>query len=124
LLRISNFIFNFYHMLKTEKINNITVVRFDNIDRFNALITEPVKEELKGFFNNPGMRMILNLEGIKYIDSSGFGVFLSILKTATTSNGQFRICNLTPEVLELFKLLQLHNVFKLYSSIDECLESF
>ena len=124
MLRISNFIFNFYHMLKTEKINNITVVRFDNIDRFNALITEPVKEELKGFFNNPGMRMILNLEGIKYIDSSGFGVFLSILKTATTSNGQFRICNLTPEVLELFKLLQLHNVFKLYSSIDECLESF
>ena len=111
-------------MLKTERINNITVVRFDNIDRFNALITEPVKEELKSFFNNPGTRMILNLEGIKYIDSSGFGVFLSILKTATNNNGQFRICNITPEVLELFKLLQLHNVFKLYSSIDECLDSF
>lgn len=111
-------------MLKTERINNITVVRFDNIDRFNALITEPVKEELKGFFNNPGTRMILNLEGIKYIDSSGFGVFLSILKTATNNNGQFRICNITPEVLELFKLLQLHNVFKLYSSLDECLDSF
>lgn len=111
-------------MLKTERINNITVVRFDNIDRFNALITEPVKEELKSFFNNPGTRMILNLEGIKYIDSSGFGVFLSILKTATNNNGQFRICNITPEVLELFKLLQLHNVFKLYSSIDECLGSF
>ena len=111
-------------MLKTEKINNITVVRFDNIDRFNALITEPVKEELKSFFNNSGTRMILNLEGIKYIDSSGFGVFLSILKTAANSNGQFRICNITPEVMELFKLLQLHNVFKLYSSIDECLDSF
>ena len=124
LRRISNYIFNFYTMLKTERINNITVVRFDNVDRFNALITEPVKEELKGFFNNPGTRMILNLEGIKYIDSSGFGVFLSILKTATNNNGQFRICNITPEVLELFKLLQLHNVFKLYSSIDECLDSF
>lgn len=124
LRRISNYIFNFYTMLKTERINNITVVRFDNIDRFNALITEPVKEELKGFFNNPGTRMILNLEGIKYIDSSGFGVFLSILKTATNNNGQFRICNITPEVLELFKLLQLHNVFKLYSSLDECLDSF
>ncbi len=41
-------------MLKTEKINNIAVVRFDNIDRFNALITEPVKEDLKSFFNTPG----------------------------------------------------------------------
>ena len=111
-------------MLKIEKINNITVVRFDNIDRFNALITEPVKEDLKSFFNNTGTRMILNLEGIKYIDSSGFGVFLSILKTATNSKGTFKICGISPEVMDLFKLLQLHNVFTLYPTLDECLDSF
>jgi anti-sigma B factor antagonist len=111
-------------MLKIEKINNITVVRFDNIDRFNALITEPVKEDLKSFFNTPGTRLILNLDGIKYIDSSGFGVFLSILKTATNNKGSFRICGITPEVMELFKLLQLHNVFTLYDSLDDCLNSF
>jgi anti-sigma B factor antagonist len=111
-------------MLKIEKINNITVVRFDNIDRFNALITEPVKEDLKSFFNNPGTRLILNLDGIKYIDSSGFGVFLSILKTATNNKGTFKICGITPEVMELFKLLQLHNVFTLYTSLDDCLSSF
>jgi anti-sigma B factor antagonist len=111
-------------MLKIEKINNITVVRFDNIDRFNALITEPVKEDLKSFFNTPGTRLILNLEGIKYIDSSGFGVFLSILKTATNNKGSFKICGITPEVMELFKLLQLHNVFTLYDSLDDCLNSF
>ena len=39
-------------MLKTEKINNVVVVSFNNVSRFNALITEPVKEELKSFFNN------------------------------------------------------------------------
>jgi anti-sigma B factor antagonist len=111
-------------MLKIEKINNITVVRFDNIDRFNALITEPVKEDLKSFFNTQGTRLILNLDGIKYIDSSGFGVFLSILKTATNSKGTFKICGITPEVMDLFKLLQLHNVFTLYASLDECLNSF
>ncbi len=111
-------------MLKIEKINNINVVRFNNIDRFNALITEPVKEDLKSFFNTPGTRLILNLEGIKYIDSSGFGVFLSILKTATNNQGTFKICGISKEVMELFKLLQLHNVFTLYTDLDECLSSF
>lgn len=111
-------------MLKIEKINNITVVRFDNIDRFNALITEPVKEDLKSFFNAEGTRLILNLEGIKYIDSSGFGVFLSILKTAANSKGTFKICGINPEVMDLFRLLQLHNVFTLYPTLDECLSSF
>ncbi len=111
-------------MLKTEKINNVNVVKFNDIDRFNALIVEPVKEQLKSFFNNPDTRLALDLEGIKFIDSSGFGVFLSIMKTAKTNHGQFKICNIRPEVLELFKLLQLHNVFELYDTQEECLKSF
>lgn len=111
-------------MLKIEKINNVIVVKFNNIDRFNALITEPVKEELKSLFNKPDTKLILNLEGVKFIDSSGFGVFLSILKTANNNHGQFKITNVTGEVMELFKLLQLNNVFELYDNLDDCVKSF
>jgi anti-sigma B factor antagonist len=111
-------------MLRTEKINNIIVVKFNRIDRFNALISEPVKEDLKSFFNKPDTKLILNLEGIKFIDSSGFGVFLSTLKTANNNHGQFKICNIAEEVMELFRLLQLHNVFELYSNLEDCLKSF
>ncbi|MBN2213714.1 MAG: STAS domain-containing protein [Bacteroidales bacterium] len=111
-------------MVKTEKINGVLVVRFDNIDRFNALITEPVKEKLKGFYTHTGIKMALSLDGIRFIDSTGFGVFLSILKTANNNQGQFKICNISSEVMELFKLLQLHNVFELYENLDDCLKSF
>lgn len=111
-------------MLKTEKINNVIVVKFNNVDRFNALIVEPVKDQLKSFFNKPDTRLALNLEGVKFIDSSGFGVFLSVMKTANSNHGQFKICNIRSEVMELFKLLQLHNVFDLYDSQDECVSSF
>ena len=111
-------------MLTTEKIDNITVVRFNKLDRFNALIAEPVKEELKSMFGKPDTRLILSLDGIKFIDSTGFGVFLSILKTANSNQGQFKICNVGIEVLELFKLLQLHNVFNLYDNVESCVQSF
>lgn len=111
-------------MLKTEKINNVTLVKFNNVDRFNALIVEPVKEQLKSLFNNPDSRVALSLENIKFIDSSGFGVFLSIMKTAHSNHGQFKICAIKPEVLELFKLLQLHNVFDLYDDEEACISSF
>jgi len=111
-------------MLKTDKINNVIIVRFDNIDRFNALITEPVKEDLKSLFNKPDTKLILNLEGIRFIDSSGFGVFLSILKTANNNHGQFKLCNIESEVMELFRLLQLHNVFEIHNNLEECIKSF
>lgn len=111
-------------MLKVDLINNVYVASFENINRFNALITEPVKEQLNNLFNKPNTKLILNLEGINFIDSSGFGVFLSIMKTASINFGHFKICNISKEVMELFKLLQLHNVFEIYSNLDDCLKSF
>ncbi|HEC42324.1 MAG TPA: anti-sigma factor antagonist [Bacteroides sp.] len=111
-------------MLKTETIQDIIVVRFDNVNRFNALIAEPVKEQLKEYFNKPKTKLILNLDSIDFVDSTGFGVFLSIMKTANNNYGFFKICNINTEVMELFKLLQLHNVFEIYSSLEDCVESF
>jgi anti-sigma B factor antagonist len=111
-------------MLKTESIEDIIVVRFNNVNRFNALIAEPVKEQLKDYFNKPKTKLILDLESIDFIDSTGFGVFLSIMKTANNNYGFFKICNINSEVMELFKLLQLHNVFEIYSTLEDCIESF
>ena len=111
-------------MLKTETVKDIIVVRFENVNRFNALIADPVKEELKQFYEQPHTKLILNLEDIDFIDSTGFGVFLSIMKTANNKYGYFRICNIHPDVMELFKLLKLHNVFEIYNTLDDCLSSF
>ena len=111
-------------MLKTEKINNIDVVTFEGVKKFNALITEKVKEELTQFFEEPNTKLILNLKGINYVDSSGFGVFLFIMKTANNNYGYFKLCNISLEVMELFKLLQLHNIFEIYEELDDCVKSF
>jgi len=53
-----------------------------------------------------------------------FGVFLSILKTANNNHGQFKLCNIEPEVMELFRLLQLHNVFEIHNNLEDCIKSF
>lgn len=111
-------------MLNVELINDVYVASFKDLDRFNALVTEPVKEQLNKLFVKPGTKLVLNLKGINFIDSSGFGVFLSVFKTANINYGYFKICNVEQEVMGLFKLLQLHNVFEIYTTLDDCLNSF
>ena len=111
-------------MLKAEKIQNIHVLSFNGIKRFNALITDPVKQEINDYFKEPYTKVILNLSGVEFIDSTGFGVFLSSMKNANNNFGHFKICNISPEVMELFKLLQLHNVFEIYSNLEDCIKSF
>jgi len=111
-------------MLETEFIDDLIVVWLKETDRLNAPIAEPVKEGLLKLFNKPGNRVIFDLRDIKFIDSSGFGIFLSAMKAANNSVGHFKICNVTPEVMELFKLLQLHHVFEIYDELDACIASF
>jgi anti-sigma B factor antagonist len=84
----------------------------------------PVKEKLLELFSKPNIRLIFDLEGVKFIDSSGFGVFLAAVKAAGNTNGQFKICNLSGELVELFKLLQLHHVIEIYDRLEPCLLSF
>jgi len=111
-------------MLETKSINDILVVSLKDSQRLNALIAEPVKERLLEYYNKANTSLVFDLKNISFIDSSGFGVFLSAMKAANNNYGQFKICNVNSEVMELFKLLQLHHVFEIYDELESCLMSF
>ena len=112
-------------IIHSKKEDDVLVASFDkSLKKFNALITDEAKKTLAGFFDKPNTKLILNLKGINYVDSSGFGVFLSIMKRANNNYGYFKICNISPDVMELFKLLQLHNIFDICDNLEACLKSF
>lgn len=111
-------------MLETKIVQDILVVKLKNAQRLSALIVEPVKDQLLEYFNKAKTRLVFDLQGITFIDSSGFSVLLSAMKAANNNYGQFKICNVSSEVMELFKLLQLHHVLEIYTELDSCLESF
>ena len=111
-------------MLKHESNNGIEILSFDNVSKLNILLAQSLKEDISKYISQANTKLILNLNGVEYIDSSGFGALLSILRSTKNNDSQFKICNVAPEVMELVKLLQLHNVFDIHSSIDECLNTF
>ncbi|HRW62002.1 MAG TPA: STAS domain-containing protein, partial [Bacteroidales bacterium] len=90
-------------MLKYESKNGIEILTFDNVNKLNILISQSLKEEVAQYLTKANTKLILNLEGIEYIDSSGFGALLSILRNAKNNDSQFKICNISSDVMELVK---------------------
>lgn len=111
-------------MLKHELNNGIEILSFDNVSKLNILIAQSLKEEVAQYIAKANTKLVLNLKDVEYIDSSGFGALLSILRNAKNNDSQFKICNISPDVMELVKLLQLHNVFDICDSVDECINTF
>ncbi len=110
-------------MLNVEKIGNVLVVSFNMENKLNVTVSQRIKLEITKLIV-PHTKLVINLNGINYIDSTGFGMMLSILRTCKNNNSDLKLCNIAPEVMELIKLLQLQTVFDIKNSVNEAVESF
>ncbi|MGE0079256.1 MAG: STAS domain-containing protein [Bacteroidales bacterium] len=110
-------------MINFEKIGDVMVISFTNDNKLNVTVTQKIKAEIIKLIT-PNSKVTLNLNGINYIDSTGFGMLLSVLRHCKNNYSGLKLCNITPEVMELIKLLQLQSVFDIRESVEDCVKSF
>ncbi|PKP37036.1 MAG: hypothetical protein CVT98_06640 [Bacteroidetes bacterium HGW-Bacteroidetes-15] len=111
-------------MINVEKIEDVLVISVEAETKLNVAISQKFKVEVSKLIDQPNMKVVITLGGLDYIDSSGFGSLLSVLRVAKNNNTQLKLCNIAPEVMELVKLLQLQTVFDIRDSVNDCLNSF
>ncbi len=100
-------------MLKLNIEDGIYRISFYKTKRLNTLIANHLKEELSKIVSMPGREVVLSMEGINFIDSSGFQAIIGIVEQADQSGSQFRIADVSQEVYELLKLMKLSFVFEI-----------
>ena len=110
-------------MINIEKKDKIDIISF-TVNNINALITEEIRDRIIKVTDNSNSRVIIDLKGVEYIDSSGFGCFLSVMKAAKSNYGVLRFANPEPAVMKIFETLHLNTVFQIYGDIDSCISSF
>ncbi len=110
-------------MINIEKKDKIEVISF-TINKINALVTDEIRDSILKIFDNSNSRVIIDLKGVDYIDSSGFGCFLSIMRAARNNYSTLKFANPEPNVNELFQTLNLQTVFQIYPDMDSCVKSF
>lgn len=69
-------------------------------------------------------KLLLNLKGVRYIDSSGIGELIANYTTVGRSGGQLKLLNLTEKVQDLLVITKLLTVFDVYEDESEALSSF
>lgn len=109
-------------MISIEKIDKIDIITF-TVDKINALITDEIRDEINKVFENGNSKVIINLAGVNYIDSSGFGCLLSIMRTARNNYGILKFANPEPAVMQVLRTLNLHTVFDIYDDLDVCIRT-
>lgn len=95
-----------------EVKQNILIIRLaGELDHHEA---EKLREAWKKeFYENPVKHMILNLEEITFMDSSGLGVILGRYKETLQTGGKMIVCNVPDSIKRLFELSGLFKIVQL-----------
>ncbi len=86
---------------------------------------DKLRQEVHNLINEKIYKIILDMSGVNFIDSSGIGLLVEFLKSLNKyPEGRLKLTNLGKYVREILKQIQLYSIFEIYDSVDEALESF
>ncbi|MGB8510728.1 MAG: STAS domain-containing protein [Pyrinomonadaceae bacterium] len=69
-------------------------------------------------------KILLNLAGVGYVDSSGIGELVSSYTTINREGGQLKLLNLTQKIQDLLAITKLLTVFDTYDEEAAALNSY
>jgi anti-sigma B factor antagonist len=90
--------------------------------RLGADKTVAFKEAVGRYLEGGAPSVVLDLSKVEFIDSSGLGAILSILKRMP-KGCELIICGTTGPVTSMFKLTRLDRVFTMRRTVDEALSA-
>ncbi len=85
---------------------------------------EALKDKINSLTLQDRRRILLNLEGVPYIDSAGLGEIVRTYTTVSRQGGQLKLVNLTKRIEDLLSITKLLTVFETFDSEKDALASF
>jgi anti-sigma B factor antagonist len=85
---------------------------------------ELLKDKINSLLANSRKKLVLNLEGVPYIDSAGLGEIVRTYTTVSRQGGSLKLLNLTKRIEDLLSITKLLTVFETFDSEAEAIKSF
>jgi len=69
-------------------------------------------------------KLLLDFNTVDHLSSAALGMLINANKRIKEKNGQLRLANIKPQILEVFVITKLNKLFKIHSTRAEALASF
>ncbi|MBS3954830.1 STAS domain-containing protein [Methylicorpusculum oleiharenae] len=104
--------------LTQHEIKGYCIVQI-NEERVDAHNSGELKERILDLIEQGNLNIIVQLDQVKFVDSSGLGALLAGYKQASAKAGKLALANMQQQVLSMFELTRLNRVFEIYNDVDE-----
>ena len=109
--------------IEERALENVVVLDLKGkltIGEGDALLKETIQKLMEKGHNN----LLLNLEGVPYVDSAGLGEIVRTYTTVSRQGGSLKLLNLTKRITDLLAITKLLTVFDTFESEADAVSSF
>jgi len=96
-----------------------------HVQGFIDTTTSPeLEKSLQSLLKEKQNKIIIDLDGVDYISSAGWGIFISEIKDIREHGGDLKLARMSSDVSEVFELLEFGNILQAYQSVEEATKGF
>lgn len=112
--------------LKSREEEGTLVVNFTDAKILDEARIQQIGAELMEMATaaSQNKRMLLNFAGVQFMSSAMIGKLVLLNKKAKADTINLKFCNISPNVLEVFKITRLNKVFDIQPDEEKALKSF
>ncbi|MBD3402657.1 anti-sigma factor antagonist [candidate division GN15 bacterium] len=108
--------------IQAREENGVAVLSLSG--RLDLASGSQLKDEIKKYLEKNVTSIHLNLAKVEFINSSGLGSLVSIMKEIRLLKGRFTMSDLASYVREIFEITQLSHIFEIFATEEEALTSY
>lgn len=108
-----------------DQIGSITVVRFRGHRFTDVVEIEKLGKELYRVIEERVRRkLVLDFSGVEFFSSAAIGKLISLNGRVKAQSGRMKLCNVPPEILEVFHVCKLDSIFDIRQDKADAMLSF
>jgi anti-sigma B factor antagonist len=111
--------------LEVEDIGDVTVVNFVDKKILDEQNIQVIGEQLFSLVDESGRhKILLNFGNVEYLSSAALGKLITLNKKVQAVKGKLLLCNIAPQIYEVFEITKLDKFFKIFKDEQSALQSF
>src|SRR5580704_2373636 len=111
--------------LRLGPSDGVTVVSFVDTKIVTEENIQEVGDQLYSLVEDEGHRqLLLNFGNVQYLSSAALGKLINLKKKVGAVKGKLKLCCIHPDLLEVFRITRLDQVFEIYAEEQAALDKF
>jgi len=108
--------------LSESERDNISEIRVDGV--IDTTTAGELEEVMDALMKRRRYRVVVDLAGVDYISSAGWGIFISHIKDVRNLGGDIKLANMVPNVYGSYELRECDRGLRAHESVDAARREF